>query len=376
MANHDGPTTLLRDGLVVVQDVSFDEDGLPPHEYAVAFGTMVRADRCRRYEFLSDYAIDEFGRLDLSCRFDDMGEALGCVERDLALPLYTLLADRLPEDSVWHKKGAALLAMLRLGGAGDEPSIVAALPVSDEAPAQPVNHIGDVVAVLLERISDMFSAGSDYRLTDELDLSLWQLATTLRREMLRSDPLTVDAVLLKCRGFDTSYERDWDVVCLVGDLEAPMTYEDVFGIWTPDAYLREELNACESPTVRRLKALQFAREYLVTHNHYIAGDVYAFTVSVYQPLADTDDEDTSCQVAAQKVCLNATQYGSQAPLATETIGTFYGDDDATSGLDDALESATNDTVRQALNLLTKKKAARSSNRRGNATPSKVLRLAP
>lgn len=376
MANHDGPTTRLLDGLVVVQNVCFDEDGSPPYESADTVGTLVRADRRRRYEFLSDYAIDEFGRVDLSCRFDDMAEALGCVERDLALPLYTLLADQLPADSVWHKKGAALLAMLRLGGAGDEPLCNAASVVSDGSPAQPINHLGGAVAVVQERLSNMFSMGSDYRLTDELDQSLRRLATTLRCDMLRNDPLTVDAVLLKCRGFDTSYERDWDVVCLVGDHEAPDTFEDVFGIWTPDEYLRAELNACKNPTGRRLKALQFAREYLVAHNHYIDGDVFVFNVSVYKPLAAAADGDVTSLSDAERVCLDAAQYVGQEPLATQTVGTFYGLDDVESGLDDAVASATQVAVRQALNTLAKKKTARSSRRRGNTTRSEALRLSP
>lgn len=369
MANHNGPTTLLRDGLVVVQTVHYDEDAEPPHESSEGVGVHTRSDRGHRFRFLNDYAIDDIGHAELSCRFDDMAEALGDVSHEVAPQLYSVVADLLPTTSVWHRKGQALLAMLRLGGASDEPN-----RSTDPLPLRrPVvsaeNHLGPVVAKLRERISAMFDAGSDYRLRDALDQTVWKLAGAMRSDMLRRDPLTADAVFLTCRGFDTAYERDWDVLCLAGDDDAPNTFENVFGVWTPDDVLREELNGFEDRTVRRAKALQFARECLVDHNHYINGDVYACTVSVFKPIASAVDSSLGRASTVLNVNLDANEYQGVIPLASCCYGTYYGHNDTESGLDEALDLATRDAVGQALTKIERHKADRLPKRQRSITPA-------
>jgi hypothetical protein len=44
--------------------------------------------------------------------------------------------------------------------------------------------------------------------------------------------------------------------------------------WSPDKYLRQELNAITDPTERRKKALEFCRQALSEYNKYCTGDVY------------------------------------------------------------------------------------------------------
>ncbi len=327
MADHDRPSVFLKDGCVVIQRVEFDEFAQEPSRNGDGFGEIRRSNRRHRFEFLEPLDVDYEGRTTLNPHLNDLSFGLQNVtSRDAPLAYQLLCTHVLTKKSVWYKKPDALLAILRLGSDGREPD--------------GSNRVTSAMERLQERLRSMEEEGDAYTLSDRIDRAVWR-AASLHRSRALSSPgeLTRDAVLLTCRAVDTNYENSWQPTCHALSNGALEELDGVHGLWLPDHALQLELDSCETEAKRRKRALEFARQLCDLYSSYIEGDVYQFTVDVHVPRRD---EETG------EVILNFSDYESETPLASRTVGSFYGHNDALSGLDECLKDCTAEALREAL----------------------------
>lgn len=327
MADHDRPSVFLKDGCVVIQRVEFDEFAEEPSRHGDGFGEIRRSDRRHRFEFLELLGVDDEGRTTLNTNLNDLSFGLQNVTYRAAPLAYQLLCSHvLTKKSVWHKKPDALLAILRLGGDGREPD--------------GSNRVTSAIERLQERLGSIAEEGDAYTRSDRLDRAIWRAACLHRSRSLSSPgELTRDAVLLTCRAVDTNYENSWQPTTHALSVGALDELDAVHGLWLPDRALQLELDSCETEVKRRKQALAFARQLCDLYSSYIEGDVYQFKVDVFPPKRD---DETS------EVILNCSDYESEAPLASRAVGSFYGDNDALSGLDECLKDCTAETLHEAL----------------------------